>query len=127
MTVDLGTALFLYGKGRRDIDSLTSSAKKAGFGETLKAHSEEEGLALIQERNPDAVFLDTSLNGVSGVETAKNALKSGYVGRIVFLTLYAEYDRKKLERDIGRTVGYLVLPVEEGHIMRYMREVMTLP
>lgn len=49
-----------------------------------EAQNVEEGLLLIQDKNPDAIFLDIEMPGRSGIQLAEELRTIGYSGNIVF-------------------------------------------
>lgn len=68
-----------------------------------------EALKIIDEREPDLVFLDVQMPGLNGFEVARQILEHGVDAQLVFVTAYDQY---ALEAFNVSAVDYLLKPVE---------------
>ena len=72
---------------------------------------------------PDIVFLDIEMPGMSGLELAKQLKKTGFDGRIVFVTAYIQYSVKAIR---AGAYDYLLKPVDVDELKdmfdRYLTE-----
>lgn len=81
----------------------------------------EDALSKIRELQPDLVFLDIKLPGMSGLELAR-MLQSGPAPHIVFVTGYGQY---ALEAFNINAIDYLVKPFDEERFHRAVDKVRT--
>jgi len=75
-----------------------------------EASSAEKGFELILREEPDVVFLDIEMTGMSGVELAETLQKMKKPPAIIFATAYPEYAVKAFRLD---AVDYLLKPFDE--------------
>jgi DNA-binding NarL/FixJ family response regulator len=64
---------------------------------------------IAAKENVDVVVMDITLPGLSGIELAAKLKKSGFAGRIVFLTVHADPDYAREALEVGG-FGYVVKP-----------------
>jgi DNA-binding LytR/AlgR family response regulator len=76
-------------------------------------HSGGEALGLIAEHEPDIVFLDIRMPGLSGIEVARQVAGSEHAPRIVFVTAYDEHAMAAFD---ARAVDYLLKPVKASRL-----------
>ncbi|WP_093691035.1 LytR/AlgR family response regulator transcription factor [Sporolituus thermophilus] len=88
-------------------------SRQAGIVVTAEADSGPAALVLAAEHQPDVVFLDVEMRGMSGVETALTLRAVVPDALIVFATAYDDYAVKAFE--IG-AVDYLLKPFEEERV-----------
>ena len=74
-----------------------------------------EALRLIEEHEPDILFLDIRMPGLTGLEVASRAAKDAH---IVFVTAHDEYAVKAFESE---AVDYLLKPVTEERLRETVR------
>ena len=86
----------------------------AGY-DTMLAHSSDQALALIAEREPDLALLDIHMPGMSGLELAKQLNRNTTVP-FMFLSGRGDADAGKQAAAYG-AVGFVVKPVDEQHLM----------
>lgn len=73
-----------------------------------------EAVRLTAEVNPDVVFLDIRIPGLTGIEAAREiATQDHWRGEIVFVTAYDEYAVTAFEEG---AVDYLLKPVERARL-----------
>ena len=77
-----------------------------------EASSGREGLAMIREVQPDIVFLDIHMPGLSGLDVAK-AIEP--TCQIVFVTAYEKYALQAFDR---AAADYLLKPVSDRRLQR---------
>ena len=87
---------------------------RAGY-DTMLAHSADQALALIAEREPDLALLDIHMPGMSGLELAKQLNRNTTVP-FMFLSGRGDADAGKQAAAYG-AVGFVVKPVDEQHLM----------
>jgi DNA-binding LytR/AlgR family response regulator len=74
-----------------------------------------EALRLIEEHDPDVLFLDIRMPGLTGLEVARRAAAGVHV---VFVTAYDEYAVTAFERE---AVDYLLKPVSDERLRETVR------
>ena len=87
---------------------------RAGY-DTMLAHSADQALALISEREPDLALLDIHMPGMSGLDLAKQLNRNTTVP-FMFLSGRGDADAGKQAAAYG-AVGFVVKPVDEQHLM----------
>jgi DNA-binding LytR/AlgR family response regulator len=88
------------------------------------ANNGAEALRLIEEHDPDVLFLDIRMPGLSGIEIARRAAEGVHV---VFVTAYDQYAVQAFERE---AVDYLLKPVTDERLsetVRRLRERLRKP
>ncbi|PPA70630.1 LytR/AlgR family response regulator transcription factor [Jeotgalibacillus proteolyticus] len=78
-----------------------------------EANSAEKALELILREEPDAVFLDIEMTGMSGVELAETLQKLKKPPSIIFATAYPDYAVKAFRLE---AVDYLLKPFDEVQV-----------
>lgn len=73
----------------------------------------DKGYALIRDQQPDVVFLDISIPGMSGIEIAGKLRYMSQSPRVVFTTAYSEHAVKAF--DLG-AADYLLKPYDEERV-----------
>src|SRR5262245_36040282 len=68
-----------------------------------------EAVGLIDRLQPDLVFLDVQMPGLTGFEVARRLLDAGPVSQIIFVTAY---DQHAIEAFEVNAVDYLLKPVD---------------
>jgi two-component system, LytTR family, response regulator len=72
-----------------------------------------EALAVIDRSDPEVVFLDVQMPGLTGFEVARRLLESGPSAHIIFVTAY---DQHAIEAFEVNAVDYLLKPVDQGRL-----------
>jgi two-component system, LytTR family, response regulator LytT len=72
-----------------------------------------EALTTIERLQPDIVFLDIQMPGLTGFEVARRLLASRSPSHIIFVTAY---DRHAIEAFEVNAVDYLLKPVEQSRL-----------
>lgn len=78
-----------------------------------------EALRLIDEHDPDVLFLDIRMPGLTGLEVARRAAVGVHV---VFVTAHDEYAVTAFERE---AVDYLLKPVSDERLRETVRRLQT--
>jgi len=86
-------------------------------------HSGGEALGLIAEHEPDIVFLDIRMPGLSGIEVARQVAGSERAPRIVFVTAYDEHAMAAFD---ARAVDYLLKPVKASRLAETVARLQTI-
>jgi two-component system, response regulator PdtaR len=92
--------------------------RHAGY-DTMQAHTADEALKQISEREPDLAMLDIHMPGMSGLELAKQLNRNTSVP-FMFLSGRGDNDAAK-EAAAHGAVGFVVKPVDEQHLMPAFR------
>jgi DNA-binding LytR/AlgR family response regulator len=74
-----------------------------------------EALRLIEEHDPDVLFLDIRMPGLTGLDVARRTAEGVH---IVFVTAYDQYALEAFERD---AVDYLLKPVTDERLAQTVR------
>ena len=72
-----------------------------------------EALAVIDRFDPEVVFLDVQMPGLTGFEVARRLLESGPSAHIIFVTAY---DQHAIEAFEVNAVDYLLKPVDQSRL-----------
>jgi two-component system, LytTR family, response regulator LytT len=72
-----------------------------------------EALATITRLQPDLVFLDVQMPGLTGFEVARRLLNDGPAAHIIFVTAY---DQHAIEAFEVNAVDYLLKPVDQDRL-----------
>jgi two-component system, LytTR family, response regulator LytT len=72
-----------------------------------------EALTAIDRSEPDLVFLDVQMPGLTGLEVARRLLESDAAPAVVFVTAY---DQRAIEAFEVNAVDYLLKPVEASRL-----------
>ncbi len=86
-----------------------------------EARNGREALKLINELNPDLVFLDIQMPGVNGFEVVQQ-LDIKRMPVILFLTAYDEYAVKAFEVN---ALDYILKPINEDRLYQALEKVRT--
>jgi two-component system LytT family response regulator len=95
--------------------------KSADFEVVGEAENGREALAAIRELQPDLVFLDIQMPGLSGFDVLKE-LPAETMPLIVFVTAYDKYAIQAFE---AQAIDYLLKPVDDvrfGAALEHVRE-----
>ena len=86
-----------------------------------EARDGQEAVAKAQELQPDVVFLDIRMPGLTGIEAAAEIVTlPGWRGEIVFVTAYDEYAVAAFEQG---ALDYLLKPVEKERLAQTAQRV----
>lgn len=84
------------------------------------SNSPKLGKALIEEHQPDLVFLDVEMPGMSGIDLVRAFPNPGF--RVVFITAFDAYAIEALRLS---AIDYLLKPVETNDIVSVVAKVKT--
>lgn len=82
-----------------------------------EAKNGEEGVKLINELNPDLIFLDVNMPGLSGFDLLKHLEE---IPLVVFITAYDEYAIKAFEVD---ALDYILKPVDPERLKETIKKI----
>jgi two-component system, LytTR family, response regulator LytT len=88
-----------------------------------EASSAEKSLEIILTKEPDVLFLDIEMPGMSGVDLAEALQKMNHKPEIVFATAYPDYALKAFRVE---AVDYLLKPFEEDQLAQTMERLKSL-
>jgi len=83
-----------------------------------------QALDLIQQHNPDVVFLDIEMPGLHGIEVAENVGQMINPPLVVFATAYNEHAIKAFEIS---AIDYLLKPVSEERLETTIEKLSSFP
>lgn len=86
-----------------EVANLLAEALARDGHETTVVHAGEEGLAALRRARPDAVFLDVSMPGMSGVEVLRRIRETDPGLPVVLVTGHADSDELARARRLGVT------------------------
>lgn len=99
---------------------LNDTGKVKVIGEAEEVH---QALWDINDKQPDAVFLDIELEGGNGLELAKQFSNMKKRPMIVFVTAYDEYALDAFELE---AVDYLVKPIDKNRLLKAVNKLVKL-
>ena len=76
---------------------------------------------LIEKTNPDAVFTDLKMPGLSGVELTEQLKRGGYCGEVVIISAYGEFEEARRFFKLGG-FDYLTKPVSEQELQKLLEK-----
>lgn len=82
-----------------------------------EAKNGEEGAQLVNELNPDLIFLDVNMPGLSGFDLLKQLNE---IPLVVFVTAYDEYAIKAFEVD---ALDYILKPVDPERLNEALKKI----
>lgn len=80
----------------------------------------QEALLLNKELNPDLIFLDIDMPGLSGIEVAEELLKDSHRPFIVFVTAYEKYAIDAFEVN---AIDYILKPISESRLEKGLKRI----
>lgn len=99
-----------------------------GEYEVFTAHNSKDGIELAQKENPDLIFLDILMPGISGLETKRILMENEFTSDIPVVFLTAMVDKKEFidkvrgkEKIIHR---FLAKPVSVEDLIKSINEVL---
>lgn len=84
-----------------------------------EAYDGDQAIKLCQELQPDVVFLDLKMPGLSGMEVVQ-VLQADVMPLVVFVSAYGEFALDAFELDV---VDYLLKPANLGRLQKTMERV----
>lgn len=105
------------------LKTISAILKKEGF-DVVTAKTAEEGLAKLQDFNPDCILLDYLLPGMSGIEMLKRLKEENYHIPVIILTAFGTIERAVEAIKLG-AFHYLVKPVDTEMLINVLREAVT--
>lgn len=81
-----------------------------------------EGLNLIEQFQPDAIFLDIEMPGISGLQLAEILIEKQYKGSVVFTTAYNSYAIKAFRLS---AIDYLLKPIQEDELIQAIVKIIS--
>ncbi len=80
-----------------------------------------EGLKAIVKHQPDVVFVDIKMPGMTGLELVTEAKREGYEGHFIILSGYSNFDYAKASIKLG-VDAYLLKPIDEDELVDCLLE-----
>lgn len=88
-----------------------------------KAANAEQALALVNSHQPDVLYLDISMPGMSGLDLAKQLQGTKHSPFIVFCTAYEQHALQAFD---AQAIDYLVKPVRKERLLESIERVIRL-
>ncbi|MCB9360691.1 MAG: response regulator transcription factor [Flavobacteriales bacterium] len=104
-------------KGRKLLEILVSNYC-SGVNIVGKANSVATGIPLIEETNPDLVFLDVEMTGGNGFDLLEKMAPINF--SVIFTTAYDQYAIKAFKYS---ALDYLLKPIDEEELMAAVKKV----
>lgn len=79
-----------------------------------------EAIRLVQELEPDLMFLDVQMPGLNGFEVVEQLIKMDILPQVVFVTAFDQYAVKAFEINV---VDYLLKPLEKNRLEKAIQRV----
>ncbi len=79
-----------------------------------------EAIKLVQDLEPDLIFLDVQMPGLNGFEVVDQLLRLDLLPQVVFVTAYDQYAVKAFEINV---IDYLLKPVEKSRLEKAIHRV----
>lgn len=118
-----GLRVLVIDDERPALDELTFLLRQDGrIGEVLATDTATAALRVLQETTVDAVFLDISMPGLSGLELAQVLSRFKNPPPVVFVTAH---DRHAVEAFELNAVDYVLKPVREDRLGEAVRRVVS--
>lgn len=90
--------------------------KSYGYRIVGTAKNGREGLELIRQQNPDLVFVDIKMPGISGINMVARAKAFGNTAKYVVLSGYSDFTFAQESIRLG-VESYLLKPVDENELI----------
>ena len=102
--------------------ALRSQLEKFPYIELVgECHDGQAALDAVKAMNPDIVFLDIRMPGLTGLEVAAEIDKYDSPTEIVFVTAYDEYALRGYEVS---AIDYILKPFDSDDILRVLRKIL---
>jgi two-component system LytT family response regulator/two-component system response regulator LytT len=102
-------------------DELCFQLQRTGHVEVVgQAGNGVEALKVLEEQQPDLVFLDVQMPGLNGFEVARRLVERGLGTQVVFVTAFDQYALEAFEVS---AVDYLLKPVEPARLEQALDKV----
>lgn len=90
-----------------------------GFEVVGEADDGISGAALVLEENPDLILVDIRMPGQTGLELINEVRSKGYVGKVIILTGYSEFEYAQKAIKLNVT-SYLLKPIDEDELEKLL-------
>ncbi|WP_277678353.1 response regulator [Gracilibacillus dipsosauri] len=96
--------------------------KSYGYRIVGTAKNGREGLELIRQQNPDLVFVDIKMPGISGINMVARAKAFGNTAKYVVLSGYSDFTFAQESIRLG-VESYLLKPVDENELIPLIQKI----
>lgn len=103
---------------REELDYLLQNVEEVE--QIFQAKNGMEAIKLTKEIDPDLIFLDIEMPGLTGLQAAEVIHELGVKSKIIFCTAYDQY---AIEAFKLRAFHYLLKPYDEANILEILREI----
>ncbi len=91
-----------------------------GFSICGEATNGRDGLNKIMEFKPELTLLDIKMPNMNGLEVASEARKQGYLGKIIILSGYSDFEYARDAMKLG-VDSYLLKPIDEDELIEIVK------
>jgi DNA-binding LytR/AlgR family response regulator len=116
MNQNIGQATAIIADDERLMRELLRSRLGKTWAElniVAEAKNGQEAVDLVKQHEPDFVFLDIRMPGMTGIEAAREIVDAEVKTQVVFVTAYDEYAVQAFEQG---AVDYVLKPAEEERL-----------
>ena len=99
---------------------LVGLLRHEGFHRVVRATGGKEALLKFLQTQPEIVFMDIEMPGISGIETLRAIREFGTVAQVVMVTATATAQNVKQAMEAG-AAGFLVKPVSPAKVVAAMQ------
>ncbi|WP_101845634.1 response regulator [Halobacillus sp. Marseille-P3879] len=105
----------------REVIRFLGEWEKHGITDILEAGNGKEAKAIIEKEQPEIIFTDIKMPGMSGLEMIEWLDSISYPGKVIFITGYNDYTfmRKAIKYS---SFDYLLKPIEEEPFNQVLSE-----
>lgn len=100
---------------------LVKSLKKAGIEEIIQAESGEEAIEKFKEENPDLIFLDIVMGGISGIDALKEIKSMDSAVEVVMCSAVGQEQMVEEAKDSGAS-DFIDKPFQEKDVKKIVEK-----
>lgn len=105
----------------RDVIRHLGQWKKYGITDILEARNGEEAKRIIERENPEIIFTDVKMPGMSGIELIEWLNTISYPGKVILITGFDDYSFMRKAIQFG-SFDYLLKPIEADAFNKTLEE-----
>jgi two-component system response regulator YesN len=105
----------------RDVIRHLGQWKKYGITDILEARNGEEAKRIIERENPEIIFTDVKMPGMSGIELIEWLNTISYPGKVILITGFDDYSFMRKAIQCG-SFDYLLKPIEADAFNKTLEE-----
>lgn len=105
----------------RDVIRHLGQWKKYGITDILEARNGDEAKRIIERENPEIIFTDVKMPGMSGIELIEWLNTISYPGKVILITGFDDYSFMRKAIQCG-SFDYLLKPIEADAFNKTLEE-----